>query len=98
MIAHQETPFVVHVFVCTNDRAGSRKSCADRDSSRLKDLLKEAVGARGWKGQVRVSASGCLGVCDKGPNVMIYPQKLWFSEVAVEDAEALLKVIEDLLL
>jgi len=97
MITHQHSPYVAHIFVCTNDRAGARKSCADAGSPELKDLLKDAVNARGWKGLVRVSASGCLGVCNQGPNVMIYPQKLWFSEVHVEDAEELLEVIEGLL-
>ncbi len=96
MIQHPITPFVAHVFICTNDRNGARKSCADNGSSQLKDKLKEAVNAKGWKGKVRVSSSGCLGVCDAGPNVMIYPQGLWFSETDVADVDQIIKVLAEI--
>ena len=43
---------------------------------------------------MRVSTSGCMGVCAQGANVMIYPQKLWFSEVSPDDVDAIVTVIE----
>lgn len=94
MTAERQSPYFLHVFVCTNDRAGERKSCADGESRLLKARLKEAVASKGWTGRVRVSESGCLGVCAEGPNVMIYPQKLWFSGVAPDDVEAIVSAIE----
>jgi (2Fe-2S) ferredoxin len=97
MLIQNETPYIAHVFVCTNDRGGERKSCADGNSQPLKEKLKEAVEAKGWKGKVRVSTSGCMGVCGEGPNVMIYPQKLWFSEVSPDDVEAIVSEIERLM-
>jgi len=97
MFIQNESPYIAHVFVCTNDRGGERKSCADGNSQLLKTKLKEAVEAKGWKGKVRVSTSGCLGVCGEGPNVMIYPQKLWFSGVTPDDVDAILSTIERLM-
>ncbi|RXK89140.1 (2Fe-2S) ferredoxin domain-containing protein [Chlorobaculum sp. 24CR] len=97
MLTQNETPFIAHVFVCTNDRKGERKSCVDGDSLLVKAKLKEAVDAKGWKGKVRVSTSGCLGVCGEGPNVMIYPKKLWFSGVTPDDVEEILSAIERLM-
>ncbi len=94
MIKHQQTPFIAHVFVCTNDRKGARKSCADADSQGIKDGIKEAVNNKGWKGKVRVSTAGCLGVCDDGPNVIIYPQGVWFSAVDHADIDELVSVLE----
>ena len=44
MADRKETPFVCHVFVCTNDRQGARKSCADGASPALRAALKKAVG------------------------------------------------------
>ena len=32
MPKQNESPYVSHVFVCTNDRARERKSCADNNS------------------------------------------------------------------
>jgi len=90
----RESPFVAHVFVCTNDRGGEKKSCADHDSRLVKERLKEIVDRKGWKGKVRVSASGCLGLCTTGPNVMIYPQKVWFAGVSPDDADEIVSAIE----
>lgn len=87
-------PYMAHVFVCTNDRKGERQSCADNNSQALKDRLKEAVYEKGWKGKVRISTSGCMGLCAKGANVLIYPQQIWFSETRPEDAEKILATLE----
>ena len=92
----QQSPYIAHVFVCTNDRAGQRKSCADNDSATVKALLKEAINARGWKGKVRVSTSGCMGLCTQGSNVMIYPQKIWLSAVVPERVGEILTLLEEL--
>ena len=92
------TPYVCHLFVCVNDRHGERKACADGGVGvALKDHLKAEVERRGWKGRVRVSQSGCLGLCEKGPNVMIYPHGIWFSEVGLTDADAILAKTGELL-
>lgn len=88
-----KSPYQCHIFVCTNDRKGERKSCADGNSSSVRKKLKKEVKNQGWVGKVRVSQSGCLGVCQKGPNVMIYPQQIWFSAVSENDiAEIVIKV------
>jgi len=85
---------VAHVFVCTNDRQRARKPCADNNSPLIKAKLKAVVDARGWKGKVRISTSGCMGLCDKGSNVMIYPQKVWFSEALPTDVDEIVAAIE----
>jgi (2Fe-2S) ferredoxin len=97
MLIQNESPYLAHVFVCTNDRGGERKSCADSHSQLVKEHLKEALDAKGWKGKVRVSTSGCMGVCAQGANVMIYPQKLWFSEVSVDDVDEIVSAIKQIM-
>lgn len=94
MAVQHESPYLVHVFVCTNDRGGERKSCADDGSLPVKEALKRAVDEKGWKGKVRVSASGCMGLCTTGPNVMIYPQKVLFSGVSPDDVESIVSAVE----
>jgi len=96
-MAHKnESPYIAHVFVCTNDRSGTRKSCADCDSQTVKAKLKDAVQEKGWKGKVRISTSGCMGLCADGSNVMIYPQKIWFSEVMTADVDEIISTLEKL--
>ena len=87
------SPYPCHIFVCVNDRKGSGKSCADGNSMAIKDALKEEVAKRGWKDKVRVSHSGCFGLCQEGPNILVYPQGIWFSAVRIEDVEEILSAI-----
>ena len=94
MSKQNESPYVSHVFVCTFDRGGERKSCGDKNSQLIKSKLKDIVNERGWKGKIRISTSGCMGICGNGPNVMIYPQKVWFSEVSPDDIDKIVSTIE----
>jgi len=91
------SPFVCHVFVCTFDREGKKKSCADHNGPEVRKALKAEVEKRGWKNRIRVSQSGCLGVCDKGPVVIIYPQDIWFSEVSSGDIGMVISKINEIL-
>ena len=93
----RKTPYKCHLFVCLKSRGGERKSCGDGESTDIKALLKDEISDRGWKGKVRVSESGCLGVCGVGPNVMIYPQGIWLTQVKPPDLPEILKTIEQLL-
>ncbi len=97
MALRNESPYVCHVFVCTNDRGGERKSCADGNSPQVRSALKQAIADKGWKPKVRVSQSGGMGLCAKGANGIIYPQKVWFSEVFLEDGEEIVSEIEKIL-
>ena len=94
MTEKKESPFLSHIFVCTNDRGGERKSCADNNSQLVRSKLKDAVSEKGWKGKVRISKSGCMGLCAKGSNVMIYPQKIWFAGVFPDDVEEIVSTME----
>ena len=97
MANQKESPYVCHVFVCTNDRGGERKSCADQNSSQIRTNLKQEFNNRGWAGKVRVSQSGCMGLCANGSNIMIYPQKIWFSAVSTDDIVQIVSKVEEIL-
>ena len=94
MADKKESPFISHIFVCTNDRGGEKKSCADNNSQLVRSKLKEAVNEKGWKGKVRISQSGCMGLCAKGSNVMIYPQKIWFAGVLPDDVDEIVSTVQ----
>ena len=63
----KESPYVCHIFICTNDRQGKRKSCADGDSLRVRTLLKKEISDRGLKKQVRVFPKRMHGALRKRP-------------------------------
>ncbi len=91
------SPYVAHIWVCVHTKSDGSKACGNGLGMRLKDLLKEGAEARGWKGKVRVSYSGCMGLCARGPNVIIHPTGLWFSQVTEADVPSILDAVGALL-
>jgi len=89
-----ELPYQIHVLVCGNDRKGVSKSCADGNSSKVKDVLKEKLGSLDWARHIRVSLTHCLGLCANGPNIVVYPHGLHFSEVSINDIEAIISELK----
>jgi (2Fe-2S) ferredoxin len=91
----QPVPDWVHVFVCVNDRHKEKPSCADKDAVEIYARLKAAVKASGRAGRsVRVSKSGCLGLCAAGPNVVLYPEKIHFAHVTLDDLPEIEAAVE----
>ena len=72
----------------------SRENSDKGAKKALKAAIKAEIKTRGWKGTVRVSASGCLGVCEAGPNIMLYPQQIWFSGVSSENLPEIIQTVE----
>lgn len=97
MNKEEKIPYECYVFVCTFDRHGARKACEDGNGSEIRQLLKDEVRHLGWNKKVRVSKSGCLNLCGKGPNVMIQPQNIWFSDVKEENIGDILKAVEEVI-
>ena len=73
------------------------QSHSQGNAKEIKDKLKEIALEKKWMPRVRISESGCLGVCGVGPNIMIYPQKIWLTNVGIEDIEDVVLEIENLL-
>jgi (2Fe-2S) ferredoxin len=86
-------PYRKTVFVCTNTRDGGRVACGNegRGGEELCESLKHAVKELGLKGKVRVARSGCLDLCEKGPNLFIYPEGEWCSGVTQHDVPAIIE-------
>ena len=47
--------------------------------------FQQEVETRELWSQVRVSATSCLGPCDLGPTVVVYPDAVWYSKVQPDD-------------
>jgi (2Fe-2S) ferredoxin len=48
-------------------------------------VFKDAVAACGLKATVRANKAGCLDQCEHGPNVVVYPDEIWYGGVRLED-------------
>jgi (2Fe-2S) ferredoxin len=86
-------PYKKTLFVCTNQREGGRVACGNpgRGGLEVCEALKHEVKRLGLKGKVRVARAGCLDLCEKGPNVFLYPENEWRSGVTLKDTEEIVK-------
>ena len=84
--------FEHHLFICTNQRESGhpRGSCNSDGSGELHQLFKAGVSRRGLKGKVRANKAGCLDQCEHGPNVVVYPEAVWYGHVTAGDVDEIL--------
>ncbi len=86
MLNISATPHQIHLFFCTNTRANGEKSCGDtEDTAILADKLKARF--KEAKCPIRITRTACLGPCAQGPNIMAYPQEVWFKNVSISDLD-----------
>jgi len=45
----------------------------------------EEIKNQGLKGKVDIKETGCLGFCEKGPRIVIYPEEICYFQVKAED-------------
>ena len=98
--------FEKHIFVCTNQRSGSdRKSCGEMHGLDLTAAFKKIIKDKKLSIPIRAQRAGCLGICDYGPTVVVYPEGVFYVNVQVTDVEEIVEshicgneVVERLLL
>jgi len=78
-------PFRYHAFVCTQEKAEGVPCCSAAGSFRVLDALHRELGAKGLADDVQVSSCGCLGVCDSGPVMIVYPEGTWYARLTPND-------------
>ena len=83
--------FKHHILVCTQDKPDGVPSCVSCGAKGLLEAFRARLQAAGLGEQVLLTGCGCLGLCERGPNVLIYPQGRWLTQVKVEQLDAIIK-------
>jgi NADH:ubiquinone oxidoreductase subunit F (NADH-binding)/(2Fe-2S) ferredoxin/NAD-dependent dihydropyrimidine dehydrogenase PreA subunit len=60
-------------------------SCIQKDNAAIRKALEQQIKDRNLAGDVRIHLSGCLGMCDKGPIVVINPGYTVYGNVTTND-------------
>lgn len=69
-----------HLFICHG------KSCTKNGSPEAaKAFFKEKIKEHGLQREIRACSSSCLDLCDHGPNMVVYPEGVWYSGVHAGD-------------
>lgn len=85
--------FKHHVFFCCNQRPAPDTCCNAHGASDLQTYAKERIKALGLdgKGNIRINKAGCLGRCDDGPVLVVYPDGVWYTFVDQEDIDEIIQ-------
>ena len=60
-------------------------SCLALGNDRVISAFEEEIKKQSLEAKVDIRATGCHGFCEKGPNVVIYPEEICYIEVTPED-------------
>lgn len=82
-----------HVFFCTNDRVDGSSCCARFNAKDARGYLKQRCKDLGIhkEGGVRINTAGCMGRCELGPVIAVYPEGTWYTYVDQEDLDEILQ-------
>jgi (2Fe-2S) ferredoxin/SAM-dependent methyltransferase len=78
-------PYRLHVFVCDQRKPEGAPCCSANGSIKVIERLRAEVGKQGLADQVQVTTCGSIGLCERGPNMVVYPDGVWYSRVRPDD-------------
>lgn len=65
--------------------------CTSSDSNQIIAKLNQEIAGHGIQEQVEVVRTGCFGLCELGPVVIVYPEGIFYSRVEVQDIPKLVE-------
>ncbi|AGL01832.1 (2Fe-2S) ferredoxin domain-containing protein [Desulfoscipio gibsoniae] len=82
-----------HIFVCTSSRTNNlpKGLCQGKSAGEILSAFLEEIEDQGLSGEIYISNTGCLGLCDQGPVVIIYPDNVWYRGVTPGDVEEIME-------
>jgi (2Fe-2S) ferredoxin len=77
-----------HIFVCGQRRPDGhpRGSCGAKGAEALFNAFAQALIQRNLQNRIALTSTGCLGPCQAGANVLIYPGSVMYSWLEPEEA------------
>src|SRR5581483_8077706 len=61
--------------------------CASAGAGSVLNAVYGELGSAGLSDDVIVSTCGCLGLCDSGPVMIVYPEGTWYAKVTPADVK-----------
>lgn len=68
-----------HVLICGGT------GCTSSDSPKIMEKMNEELLKAGLDKEVKVVQTGCFGLCEAGPVVIVYPEGSFYSRVKIDD-------------
>ena len=71
--------FRSHVLVC------SGANCSFKGSRSVRTTLVEEIRSQGLDKEIKVIETGCFGLCEAGPVMVVYPEAVHYCRVSPDD-------------
>lgn len=84
-------PFRRHVFACEQRKPDGLPCCAARGSAAAIEALRREVAAQGLLETVQITTCGSLGLCERGPNLVVYPEGIFYAGVTPADVPEIVR-------
>jgi (2Fe-2S) ferredoxin/predicted O-methyltransferase YrrM len=84
-------PYRHHVYVCDQRKPEGAPCCSANGSARVIEALRRELDAQGMVDEVQVTTCGSLGLCERGPNMVVYPGGVWYSGVRPGDVAEIVR-------
>ncbi len=78
-------PHRLDVLVC------SGAACVSNHTADVRDALQSAIEAHGLSTEVRLVETGCMGPCELGPILLVYPEGALYIRVTPDDANEIVE-------
>ena len=79
-----------HVFICTNQRPEGhpRGSCSQTNAMGVWQKFADMLNRTNMYDKVMISGvRSCMGPCQNGPIVAVYPENVWYGKVTEADVD-----------
>ncbi len=82
-----------HVFVCIQNRPETHPKgcCSARGGGEVIQEFATQLDELGLRGRMALTSTGCMGPCELGPNVLVYPEGVMYSGVKKDDVGAIIE-------
>ncbi len=80
-----------HIFVCDHSRPDGdpKGSCKAKGSQQVIDAFVKEFEAQNLWGRFKLTTSSCLGTCEVGPSVLVYPEGVMYQKVQSTDVASI---------
>ena len=77
-----------HIFVCAQRRADGhpRGSCGGKGAEAVYNAFAQVLIQHNLNNRIALTSTGCMGPCQAGANVLVYPGAVMYSWVEPQDA------------
>ncbi len=84
--------FEKHVFFCCNQRDEGQPCCNNHGASKLFEYAKVKIfNMKLDFNRIRMNKAGCLGRCDVGPVMVVYPEGTWYTFLDESDLDEIIE-------